>query len=192
MEQILPNLLILGPMETPPEGTENSLKLFLAGSIDLSPNESFKWQDHFIKAMMEIVSKEPGKGIAPFNTFNWILVNPYYIPKNPVPNIMNEEYNMYKSWELDAYGWVDGIFLNFLKRSTSPMPLLTLGYTCQSGKLVVRCPEQYYQYDLVRLITTKFGVVLMPSKVSNVLAVIQNFFSFVSGFQNITKFQLPE
>lgn len=192
MEQILPNLLVLGPLETPPDGTENTLRIFLAGSIDLSENQQFKWQDKFIKACSEIFNPDPKKGLAPFNTFNWILVNPYYVPKNPVPHIMNQEWSFYKDWELNAYEWCTGIFLNFLKRSTSPLPLFTLGYNSRSQKLVVRCPDEYYQSALVKLVTTKFAIPLLPGKIGSVLSVIQNFFSFVPAFQEVNKYQLPE
>lgn len=192
MEQLLPNLLVLGPLETPPEGTEDSLKIFLAGSIDLSDNTQYKWQDKFIKACTDIFNQEEGKGLAPFNMYNYILVNPYYVPKNPTPNIMNQEWMMYKNWELEAYNWCDGIFLNFLKRSISPFPLFTLGYTCQSQKLVVRCPDEYFNFSLVKMVTTKFGVPFLPGKIGSVLSVIQNFFSFVGSFQQVNKYQLPE
>lgn len=192
MDQLLPNLLVLGPGENVPEGCEDSLKIFLAGSIDLSNNSEYKWQEKFINGMKQIVSTEPGKGISPFNKYNWILVNPYCSLKNPVPTIMNQEWTMYKNWELEAYNWCDGIFLNFLKKSTNPITLFTLGYICQSGKVVVRLPDEYFQSGLVRLITTKFGVPCIPGKVGNILNVIQNFFSFIPKFQEVTKFNLPE
>lgn len=192
MEQISNNLLVLGPMELPPVGTEDSFIIYLAGSQDLSDNTKYKWQEKFIKACTEIFSKEEGKGLAPFNQYNYILINPYYVPSNPVPNIMNEEYTSFKNWELEAMNLSTGIFLNFLKRSTSPIPLFTLGYACQSGKLVCRCPDEYFQSGLVRTVCTKYGIPFLPGKIGSVLSVIQNFFSFVEGFQSVSKYQLSE
>lgn len=191
MEQLSDNILVIGPMEQPPVGTENSFIIYLAGSQDISGNDKYKWQDKFIKACTEIFDKGE-KGLAPFNQYNYILINPYYVPQNPYPNIMNEEYTAFKNWELEAMNLSTGIFLNFLKRSTSPIPLFTLGYACQSGKLVCRCPDEYFQSGLVRTVCTKYGIPFLPGRIGSVLSVIQNFFSFIEGFQSANKYQLPE
>lgn len=193
MDQRKNNLLVLGPMEYPPEGTENSFKIFLGGSIDISGNQQYDWISKFISSCERIFDNEQeGVGIAPYNQFNYILFNPYYVPQNPAPNIMNQEYTAYKSWEMDAMDMSTGIFINFLKRSTSALPLFTFGYACQSGRLIVRCPDEYFQSALIRLCCNKMGIPFLPGKVSGILNVIQSFFSFIEGFQQANKYALPE
>lgn len=203
MEQILDNLLVMRPFDAPipPEGAEGSFIIYLAGSQDVNagqvnpngdPISKFDWQTNFIKACTEIFDRTSGKGLTPYNQFNYIIINPCYTPQNPTPNVMNPEYMEYKNWEASAMEASTGIFLNFLKRSTSPLPLFTLGYACQSGRLVCRCPETYQNYAMVRFYCQKYGVPLLPSKVSSVLSVLQSFFSFVDGFQQANKYALPE
>ena len=194
MEQILDNLLVMRPFDTPipPEGAEDSFIIFLAGSQDVNagqvngngdPVSRFDWATNFIKACTEIFDRSSSKGLMPYNQYNYIIINPCYTPQNPVPNVMNEEYINYKQWEMDAMDASTGIFVNFLKRSTSPLPLFTFGYACNSSKMVCRCPELYQHYALVRFMCQRLGIPLLPSKVSSVLSVLQSFFSFIPGFQ---------
>lgn len=192
MNQVLDNLLVLGPGEAIPEGAEDSLKLYLAGSVDLSGNEKYMWQDKFIAGMAELVG--PDHGLLMFQKYNYIVFNPYYVPQNSAPNIMNPEFGMLKQWEFMAMDMADGIFCNFLKRSTSPLPLFNFGYVCRSGKVVVRCPDEYYQYALIRFICQNYNIPLLPGKTGSILSVLQSLFAYCPAFQEATNssLQLPE
>lgn len=190
MEQLSNNVMLLNVGDQIPVGTEDSLKIFLTGSIDLNMTGEFNWQDKFIKGFVELV--DPEKGMLAYSKYNYILINSYYVPQNPVPNIFNQEMVNKQAWEFDMMEVSDAIFCNFLKRSTSPIPLFWFGYACRSGKLLCRCPDEYANYGLVRTTSEKYNVPLIPGKVGSVGQIVAMFFSFIPRFQDITKNSLPE
>lgn len=191
MEQVSDNILVLGPGDAIPEGTENSIKILLLGSIDTRDDHKFDWASSFIKGMIDIT--DPQKGLIQYQGFNFIIINSTITPPGGlVPNVMNNDFTMKMQWTFSMAAAADSIFLNFLKRSTAPLPLYWLGYTCGSGKLCVRCPEEYVNYSIVNLTCRQHGVALLPGKVGSVLSVLQSIAAFTPKFQEVLKYQLPE
>jgi hypothetical protein len=81
--------------------------------------------------------------------------------------------------------------MNFLKKSVSPLPLYEFGLTVNSGKLVVRCSQEYFQYGVISFFCNRCNVPLLPTS-SNVKDSIWAFFSILPGLQQNQKLQLPE
>lgn len=189
MQQLSDNVLVLNVGDMLPEVTNDSIKIYLAGSQDLNPANE-KWQDKLTNAMVSLTSG-PG-AISVFKNHNWIFINPVMPPQmNNVANMSNPEFVQKVTWTHNMMSAADGIFLNFLKRSVSPLPLYEFGLTCTSNKLVVRCSEEYFQYGLVSFMCQRHGIPLLPNK-SNVKDVIWSFFSLLPGLQQNQKLQLPE
>lgn len=189
MQQLSPNVLVLNVGDQLPEPSGDSIKIFLAGSEDLNPANE-KWQDKLCNAMVTL-TEGPG-AISVFKGKNWIFINPLSAPQmNPIPNMSNPEFVNKLTWQTDMMNAADGIFLNFLKKSTSPLPLYTFGLTVCSGKVVVRCSEEYFQYGIVSFMCGRHNVPLLPNR-STVKDVIWAFFSLLPGLQVSQKLQLPE
>ena len=189
MLQLSNNILVLNVGDPLPNPSGDSIKIYLAGSEDLNPANE-KWQDKVCNAMITL-TEGPG-AISVFKNKNWIFINPLMAPQmNNVPNMSNPEFVNKVMWETDMMNAADGIFLNFLKKSVSPLPLYTFGLTACSGKLVVRCSEEYFQYGLISFMCSRHGIPLLPNK-STVKDVIWAFFSLLPGLQQNQKLQLPE
>lgn len=189
MQQLSDNVLVLTVGDELPAVTNDSVKIYLAGSQDLNPANE-KWQDKLTNAMVSLTSG-PG-AISVFKNHNWIFINPVMAPQmNNVANLSNPEFAQKVNWTHTMMSAADGIFLNFLKRSVSPLPLYEFGLTCTSNKLVVRCSEEYFQYGLVSFMCQRHNIPLLPNK-SNVKDVIWSFFSLLPGLQQNQKLQLPE
>lgn len=60
-------------------------------------------------------------------------------------------------WELNALNLSDKIILNFLPDAKSPISLVELGLYMKSSKLVVVCPDQFYQKRYVKVICEKYN-----------------------------------
>lgn len=191
MEQISNNVLVLNVGDQLPPGTEDALKIYLAGSTDLNQMSNLNWQKKFIDGMK--VAVDPQKGYMNlFSKYNYVIFNPYYIPRNPAQNIFNEEFVNKWQWEQNCMEVADVIFMNFLKRSTSPLPLYTFGYTVRSQKLVVRCHEEYINYGIVKLACDTYNVPLVGSKMGTVNQILGLMFSFIPKFQEVNQSVLPE
>lgn len=190
MEQLSNNVMLLNVGDQIPVGAEDSLKIFLTGSIDLNMTGEFNWQDKFIKGFLELV--DPQKGMLAYNKYNYIIINSYYAPKNAELSIFNQEMVQKQNWEFELMEQADAIFCNFLKKSKSPVPLFWFGYASRSQKLLVRCPDEYMHYGLVRTACEKFNIPLVPGKIGSIGQIVAMFFSFIPRFQEITKNSLPE
>ena len=190
MQQVSNNIIVIYPGEIIPEGTENSIKLFLGGSIDTRDDRKFDWADKFIKGLTEIT--DPQKGLIQYQGLNFVIMNSFVVPKNPIPNVLNPEFMGKMDWIYSSMAASDCIFLNFLKKSTATLPMFLFGYCCASGKLVVRCPEEYINYSTVYSACRQHNVPLLPGKVGSVLSVLSQMMAFTPKFQEIMIYQLPE
>lgn len=190
MEQVSDNILVLVPGDEIPEGTENSIKILLLGSIDTREDKKFDWASKFIEGLQKIV--DPKNGILQYQGFNYIIINGTITSPGAVPNIMNPEFTGKMQWLYSMLAATDCIFMNFLKNSTAPIPLYWLGYCCASGKLVCRCSEHYYMYGLVRFTCQVNNVPLLSGKCATVFDALNTLAAFTPKFQQINKYQLPE
>ena len=189
MQQLSNSVTILNVGDPLPLITGDSVKIYLAGSQDLNPTNE-KWQDKVCQAMVTLT--EGPKAISVFKNKKWIFINPLQAPQmNPQPTLDNPEFINKKTWECEMMSSADGIFLNFLKKSVSPIPLYEFGLLVTTGKLVVRCSEEYFQYSLVNFMCQRHNVPILPNS-STVKDAMWAFFSILPDLQNNSKITLPE
>lgn len=189
MQQLSNNILVLNVGDQLPEVTGDAVKIYLAGTQDMNPTNEH-WQDKVCQAMVSL-TEGPG-AISVFKAHKWIFINPLMPPQmNPMPSIDNPEFMQKMDWSYNMMSAADGIFMNFLKKSVSPLPLYEFGLTVNSGKLVVRCSQDYFQYGVISFFCNRCNVPLLPTS-SNVKDSIWAFFSILPGLQQNQKLQLPE
>ena len=190
MQQLSENVLVLNVGDQIPQPNNDSIIIYLAGTEDLNPANE-KWQDKFAQAVVELSSSTSPSAIPLFKK-NWIIINPLSVPQqNLAPNLSNPEFVQKMTWKHDMMSAAHCIFLNYKKNSTSPFPLYELGLLTNSGKMVVRCSEGYFQYGLVSCTCNRYNIPLLPNK-SNVKDVLFSFFSLIPALQNLQKLQLPD
>ena len=187
MEQLSPTVMMISGSEPIPEGTEDFVKIALMGPTDLNPaNDS--WQSKFAQGVAAITSTEPGKGIVQFRGTKILLLNCQSSqPQNPQMTFVNK-----LSADLDYSGVADGIFFNFLKKSTGIIAPVEFSLIAQSGKVVTRCSNEYVNYGLIRTLCERYKAPLLPGATTSVLLVLQTMWSYIPKFQEIQKFKLPE
>lgn len=191
MQPASDNVIILDPGEITPPGYEDAIKLTLIGSIDTRPDGKFDWARKFIQGLVELT--DPLKGILQYRGLRFIIGNTFFPSNNPEPTIQNPEFISKIQWTNQLIHDSDIIFCNFLKRSQAPIPLFWFGMVAQSGKLVVRCPDEYMGYGLVQTICQCYNIPLMPGKVGSVLAIVQAMDSISDVFKSKQdKNTLPE
>jgi hypothetical protein len=200
MQQISENVILMevgDPM--PPEAGE-FVKILLAGSIDLgnagAENGGIGYYDWITKFSQGVASiTDPIKGMLMLRGQKYLLVSTKYKPVNPMPVQDNPEFINTVSWTLDMAAQCDGIFINFLKRSTSTWPLMLFSLLSGSGKCVVRCPMEYQGYGFVKVIAERNNIPLLPSSTSGVYTVLSTMQAYIPEFNNIatqTNLSLPE
>lgn len=108
---------------------------FLAGSIDFTLKDS--WREKVIKEMGELVH--------------------FFDPTRTDHDELNDsQMKAHINWELDAMILADKILLNFLSDFKSPISLVELGLYVKSSKLIVVCPDQFYQKRYVEMLCKKY------------------------------------
>lgn len=190
MQQLSDNVLLLNVGDQLPPMSNDAVKIYLAGSQDLNPAGNNNWQLKMATATVSLT--EGPNAISVFKGHSWIFINPMMAPSfDPTPSIVNQEYINKKNWEMDMVNACDGIFLNFLSKSVSPLPLFEFGLFASSGKLIVRCPESYFQYHQVAFTCQRMGITLLPTK-STVKDVLWSMANFLPILQQNKAIQLPE
>lgn len=193
MNQVSDNILVLYPGEIPPPGYEGAIKLLLIGSIDSRPDGKYDWGTRFINGLAE--NTDPLQGILQYRGLRFIVYNSVVPPQNPAnpPTLDNPEFVSKYEWMVQCMDDADLIFCNFLKKSQNPLPLYWFGLAAGTGKLVTRCPDQYFGYGLVSCSCKHFNSPLLPGKVGSVLVIIQAM-NTISNVFNVKsdKNQLPE
>lgn len=199
MKTISDNVIVIEMGEQLPPGTEDAIKILLVGteSIDnptVDPSglpSTYDWQSKFAQGTASVAN--PEDGLIMFKNAKYIIINAKYIPvMTPditVPGNM-ELVNKY-NWILEMANVADIIFCNILKKTTSPIPLMEFGLFSTSQKLVMRCPESYQYYQVVKLICERNKIPLLHSK-STVKDALFSAYSFCRRFQDLQKYQLPE
>lgn len=193
MEQLSENVVIISGGEPIPEGSEEAIKIALLGSSDLNPMGDGDWQYKFAKGLALITSTEPGKGIIMYKGMKFLVMNcKSWSPRVPVMSYDNVEFIQKISTDLDYAMASDCIFFNFHKKSQAVFPLLEFSNLVGSGKMVVRCSQEYGNYGFVRIMCERLQVPLLPGATTSVLTVLQTMSAFIPKFQELSKLRLPE
>lgn len=197
MKTISDNVIVVEMGEQLPPDTD-AIKILLVGteSIDDAAGmngqpATFDWQTKFAQGTASIAN--PNDGLIMFKNAKYILINAKYIPQM-IPDINtpgNVELANKYNWILDMANQADIIFCNILKKTANPIPLMEFGLFSTSQKLVMRCPESYPYFQIVKLICERSQIPLLQSK-STVKDVLFSAYSFCKRFQELQKYQLPE
>lgn len=190
MQQISENLLVINAGEPLPEGIDGALKIYLAGSCDISSNQEFDWQSKFINGLATLSKSD--SGLIMLKNQRFVVMNPRYVPQNPAPSVVNPEFVTKTNWCQDMMMAADAVFCNFLKKSISPIPMFEFGCLVNSGKMVVRCPEDYYGYGTVKILCERNQIPLFPGKIGTVPVIIQALYSYIPAFKTAQQLILPE
>ena len=193
MIQLSTNVIEYFPGEIPGEEAAGAVKIALIGSDSYDPSGTYDWQGKFAAGLVKLADPVGGTGLIMYKNMKFAILNckPANPPANPALDLGNPEAVMKISGSLDFCAMADGIFLNFLKKSQSVMPIFELGYLCQSGKVVVRCPDEYAYQPLVSMICQRHGVPMYPGQMTNVLTILQGLFTLPT-LQQIQQYPLPE
>lgn len=185
------------PFEQIGAGFEDYIKIALLGSCDLITGGELDWQSKFINGLSIIAGRESARGVNVYKNMNYLILN-CKTPKvsNGSISVNNPEFMNTLTWINSATTLADAIFINFLKRSVSPLPLYWFSMLAQSNKVVVRVPseENYIYSGLVNATCQMFNIPAFSGTLGNVLTVLGSIMSFVPQVQNINNpaINLPE
>ncbi len=70
----------------------------------------------------------------------------------------DQEMKNHIQWEHKAMEMADLILMNFLADAKSPISLAELGLYARSSKLIVSCPEEFYQKRYVKSVCDRFNI----------------------------------
>lgn len=185
MQQINENLVVISAGEPWEEAMNDYLKIYLGGSVDMG--ETFNWHNKFIMGMTKLT--DPMNGDPRYNDKKFLIMNPRVVVANPSPTLDNPEFVNKKKWDFDMIKKCDVIFCNFLKKSQSPSAINELLLTATSGKLVVRCPLEYFNYPTVKVISDSFGFPIF-GETATTLDILQYMFTAIPKFSAIQNYGL--
>lgn len=133
--------LVKSPNDLPE--TDDRLKIFLGGSIDMGNAED--WQATVEQQLFDVPV---------------ILLNPRRDDWNPdwEPVSTNPNFKTQVIWELSALEQADVIIMYFAPHSKSPISLLELGLYAKTNKLMVICPEGYWRKGNVDILCEVYGI----------------------------------
>jgi hypothetical protein len=129
---------------------ESSLKIFLAGSIEMGSAE--KWASKVVKEIKDsFITKS-----------DIVLFNPRRDSWDPTweQSIHNPEFRYQVTWEMNMLELADIIFLYFLPETKSPISLLELGKHADSGKMIVCCPDGFWRKGNVEIVCARHSIPL--------------------------------
>ena len=72
--------------------------------------------------------------------------------------LTDQEMRDHIKWEHDAMELSDLILMNFLPNARSPISLVELGLNARSSKLMVVCPDEFYQKRYVECLCNRFDI----------------------------------
>lgn len=194
MEQVSENVIVYYPGDPIGEEATGSVKIALVGSSSYDPSNAFNWEQKFIEGVAYYADRSMNSktGLVMFKNLNYaILCGKPANLNNPNMDPNNQEFIVKTSSNLDFCDAADGIIFNFLKKSQSPFPPMLFGHLATSGKMICRCPSEYFAYPLVKLMCERYRVPLYPGKMVSVLLMLQGLFT-LPAFQQVQQFQLPE
>lgn len=135
---------------TQPIPNENTLKIFLGGSIDMGAAED--WQDRLANDLSDY-----DDGL--------ILINPRRDDwdaswkQDPTPGTQFYEQ---VEWELVNQENADGIVYYFAADSKSPITLLELGLF-KDQPVIVCCPKEFYRYGNVKMVCDRYEIAMVET-----------------------------
>ena len=189
MQQINEKIIVLNPGDQMPQMTNNSVKIYLAGTQDFS-NAANDWQQKFIEGLVPLT--DPIKGLLMLKSTNFIIINPHVPFQSPAgPTLDNPQFVQVMQWRMSMMDQADMVFCNIMNMSKSPAPVLEFGVMVTSGKLVVRCGELHMNYPQIRLYCEKYNIPLLTGKTS-VKDVLLTGGNFIQKFRDLQQTQLPE
>jgi hypothetical protein len=189
MEQITERIISIGVGEQIPQEKPEAVKIMLLGSEDTSGVPMYDWQGRFMEGLKLLT--DPVKGLIMYKNLDFVILNPKGPVQNPSPTYDNQEFHTKVNWILDNANNVDMIVLNMLKKSTQPFPLYYFGFLAQSGKMIVRCPSEYFLSGLVKISCEKFNIPLLEGK-TTVKDIMLCAGSYIGKFRDQQKYQLPD
>ena len=125
---------------------ENSLKVFLAGTIDCDKG-SVDWQHEICRKITQATD----------NKQSITIFNPR---REEFPDSGSAEVRRQIKWEHEHMDDADLIVMNILEDSQSPISLMEIGMYAQSEKLHVFCKKGFYRYDNVEMVCKKYNIPL--------------------------------
>ncbi|MCK9449082.1 MAG: nucleoside 2-deoxyribosyltransferase domain-containing protein [Bacteroidales bacterium] len=128
--------------------SDNRIKIFLGGSIDMGKAEN--WQAQVERQLSDK---------------NVIVLNPRRDDwQNDWKAVSTDpDFRTQVAWELEALEQADNIIMYFLPESQSPISLLELGLYARTDKLMVVCPEGYWRKGNVDIVCEKYEVEMYES-----------------------------
>lgn len=122
---------------------KNSIKVFLAGSIEMGAAED--WQMKIEK----FLEKE-----------NVTIYNPRRDDWDSswTQEESNPQFNYQVNWEISKLIESDVIFMYFSPQTKSPISLLELGMFSREQKMIVCCPDGFWRKGNVEVVCTRFGI----------------------------------
>lgn len=122
---------------------KSSLKVFLAGTIEMGNSED--WQTKVSNALLDR---------------QYTILNPRRVDWDSswTQEFENPQFYQQVTWELNALDKADIIILYLLPDSKSPISLLELGLYANSGKLLVCCPNGFWRKGNVDIVCERFNV----------------------------------
>lgn len=184
------HITVFNPGEQLPQVTNDSVKIYLGGTMDFSGNPQTDWQQAFIDGLAKL--SDPVKGLLLIKNLNFIIFNPKVPPQNPAaPNLDNPEFVQTMKWRMQMQDMADIVFLNIMKNSVSPIPILEFGSLLGSGKLIVRASEMNNMYSQIRMYCEKYQIPLLTGKTS-VKDVLLAAGGYLEKFRDNNRYPLPE
>lgn len=184
------HITVFSPGEQLPQITNDSVKIYLGGTMDFSGNIETDWQQAFINGLAKLT--DPVKGLLLIKNLNFIIFNPKLPLTSPLaPTLDNPEFVKVMNWRLQMQELSDIVFVNIMKNSVSPIPVLEFGSLLSSGKLIVRASEANRMYSHLRLYCEKFQVPLLTGQTS-VKDVLLAAGGYLEKFRDNARYPLPE
>lgn len=117
--------------------------IFLAGSIEMGKAED--WQKKVIDSVSD---------------FKKIIFNPRRDnwDSSWEQSMSNPKFTAQVNWELEHLEKADLIVMNLVPETMSPISLMEFGMYCQSGKLVVYCPDGFWRKGNIDVVCDRYHV----------------------------------
>lgn len=145
-------ITIYNPPDRTNKTSERTLKIFLAGSIEMGIAED--WQLKLIDHLRNLRYRFPLEIYNPRRD-DW--------DSNWDTDFTSPQFNQQVNWELDNLERADLIIMNFLPDTKSPISLLELGLFAKSGKMLVVCPKEFWKSGNVHTVCNRLNIPLYES-----------------------------